>query len=162
MRPTYESIVLTKTTAAKLTDFSTQDISSVRLHNDFVLVSDKMGQTRSVAKNKFVREFIKNRKLASDNLIAIRTNHPHVFEVASASGRGHYEVTATRYNMVCRCEDYKNQLWVFNGDGACKHSYRILADIGFNSLKEYREAWEKPGMTLEKIVMQKAEQLQSV
>lgn len=155
MVATYESLVCTKTAAAKLSGFYHSDIESIVVFENSILVVNNRGHKKSIAKNKFFGEFVKNRRARAEGLIAIQTeDHPCVFEVSSGSGNGHYEVMLSRYGVSCNCVDHKNQLVVF-GDGACKHSYRVLFDLGYERLSEYRQAWEKPGMTLEKIITQK-------
>jgi hypothetical protein len=140
-----EAMLCTKKAAAKICGMYIDDIKSVKLNGESVIVST--GEIFVIEKKQqFMDEFIRSRRRSADGLIAVQDNfHTNIFHVGSSSGNEPYKNIFTRYGVTCNCPDYANQLEAFNGDGSCKHIYASLNSIGFDSLKEYREVMLKNG-----------------
>lgn len=153
--PKLQDMICTKQTAAKLSEWSKNEIVNVVLDGDLVAVTNFTGFTRKLRKVDFIAEFVKSRKQRAAELTVIQTQNPYVFEVSSGSGNKPYTLLFTKFGVICNCTDFANQLEAFDGDSCCKHAYAGLHTIGFESLKAYREAWAKPGATLASIIKRK-------
>lgn len=92
------------------------------------------GQRATFVSKKLVRAaFVNFRKEGARKVVIART----AADTFRAVGRDDvYTVTATATAIECECQDYKNQLEQF-GKGVCKHGYRALGILGYDSLTSY-------------------------
>lgn len=76
------------------------------------------------------------------------------FIVESSSGRLCYRITTGPLpsNIDCNCYDFIKQKQHFQGRGCCKHLYKYLYQLGFNSLRDYIKKIPKDGPIVPKNV----------
>jgi predicted nucleic acid-binding Zn finger protein len=87
-----------------------------------------------VSKKRFYQAFVEMRKERAKDLAVWQNGNGYT--VHNPQNGNRYVVTL-KDHATCNCEDYKNQVSLW-GKGACKHIYRVLAELGYNSLKDYQ------------------------
>jgi hypothetical protein len=129
------ALIFTKAAAARILGVKPAAIVSYRVWAFTVWVHVKGCRPTLVSKKAFYADFVEFRKAGGQALKnQARCSGHKTYTVPSSLG-GAYTVDLGA--MACECEDYKKQLENLGG-GACKHSYAVLALLGFGTLAEYQ------------------------
>ena len=98
-----------------------------------------------ISKIVFRVHFVAWRKAQANGLTATQwLDKATRFTVRNESKGSAYAIDASPTQLVCTCEDYRNQIQ-FLGRGCCKHGYAVLNKLGFDSLAKYIEAYRPTG-----------------
>ncbi|MGB5714490.1 MAG: SWIM zinc finger family protein, partial [Waterburya sp.] len=85
---------------------------------------------------KFKQDFAQSRKLNSKALLISSTQYRNVFIVQNPENRNKYPVRYISSGIECKCRDFEKQQEIL-GKGCCKHGYKLLNHLGYNSLQSY-------------------------
>ena len=80
--------------------------------------------------------FVDGRIERSRFLCTAQVDREH-FRVVNPRKNTAYSVYLFEDGLDCECEDYKNQIVIFNGKACCKHNYAVLTWLGYNRLSDY-------------------------
>jgi predicted nucleic acid-binding Zn finger protein len=89
-----------------------------------------------ISKKAFKKHFVDRRKQEGKGLSVSEACDKSKFTVSNPVKNSSYEVSVSENAIACECEDFSNQINFF-GQGACKHIYSVLHQLGFGSLKDY-------------------------
>lgn len=92
-----------------------------------------------ISKTAFKQHFVDRRKVDSKD-VRVRVTEDGSYTAFSLISGRQYSLEINEKAIACTCEDYHNQIQYF-GRGVCKHGYAVLNFLGFNSLKDYVNAW---------------------
>lgn len=100
-----------------------------------IWVTFENGQTRFISKTAFWELFHKPRK---ERAQALHISHygQNLFQV-EGSNQNSYFVELDKDKVICECMDYKQQELADIKNPICKHGWRALNYIGFDSLSSY-------------------------
>ena len=133
-----EQLVYSRAAAARILGVPVEQIRRVEVWPFVVLVIPHRGfglRPRFVSKQTFRTHFVEFRRQSAKDLLVI-TQRGSEFTVLNPANSNQYTVTVGTSSIKCTCEDYHNQLR-FLGRGCCKHCYRVLFHLGFQTLKDY-------------------------
>ena len=133
-----EQLVYSRAAAARILGVPVEQIRRVEVWPFVVLVIPQRGfglRPRFVSKQTFRTHFVEFRRQSAKDLLVI-TQRGSEFTVLNPANSNQYTVTVGTSSIKCTCEDYHNQLR-FLGRGCCKHCYRVLFHLGFQTLKDY-------------------------
>jgi hypothetical protein len=133
-----EQLVYSRAAAARILGVPVEQIRRVEVWPFVVLVIPHRGfglRPRFVSKRVFKENFVEFRRQSAKDLLVI-TQRGSEFTVLNPANSNQYTVTVGTSSIKCTCEDYHNQLR-FLGRGCCKHCYRVLFHLGFQTLKDY-------------------------
>lgn len=99
-----------------------------------------------ISKKVFRQHFVDVRIERSRYLCTAQVNQEH-FRVINPKKSTAYSVYLFEDGLDCECEDYKNQIVIFNGKACCKHNYAVLTWLGYNRLQDYIKAHTKVAVT---------------
>ena len=101
----------------------------------FVVVRGK--RPTFISKKAFREHFVEWRIQQGRSLCVAQVNREH-YRVVNPKKSTAYSVFVYEDGFDCECEDYKNQVIIFNnGKACCKHAYGVLAWLGYNRLSDY-------------------------
>ena len=86
---------------------------------------------------QFDAHFIEKRKQDAKKLLVSPHDSGDFMEVYNPQKGNSYKVYYFTNNLVCECEDYKNQKQFGIKNATCKHGYATLMFMGFNTLEDY-------------------------
>jgi hypothetical protein len=89
-----------------------------------------------LGKKAFKQHFVDWRIQQGRSLCTAQVNQEH-FRVVNPRKNTAYSVYLFEDGLDCECEDYRNQVLIFNGRACCKHNYAVLAWLGHNRLSDY-------------------------
>lgn len=113
-----------------------QQIQRFEIWASVVFVIPARGRARFMSKKAFYRHFAEFRQQSARSL-EVFAQWGSKFEIVNPANGKIRNVHITSDNRVfCGCDDYRNQI-DFLGRGVCKHGYRALQALGFNSLSDY-------------------------
>ena len=133
-----EQLVYSRAAAARILGVPVEQIRRVEVWPFVVLVIPHRGfglRPRFVSKRVFKENFVEFRRQSAKDLLVIAQRGSE-FTVLNPANSNQYTVTVGTSSIKCTCEDYHNQLR-FLGRGCCKHCYRVLFHLGFQTLKDY-------------------------
>jgi len=133
-----EQLVYSRAAAARILGVPVEQIRRVEVWPFVVLVIPHRGfglRPRFVSKQTFRTHFVEFRRQSARDLLVI-TQRGSEFTVLNPANSNQYQVVVGTSGIKCGCEDYHNQLR-FLGRGCCKHCYRVLFHLGFQTLKDY-------------------------
>ena len=133
-----EQLVYSRAAAARILGVPVEQIRRVEVWPFVVLVIPHKGfglRPRFVSKQTFRTHFVEFRRQSARDLLVI-TQRGSEFTVLNPANSNQYQVVVGTSGIKCGCEDYHNQLR-FLGRGCCKHCYRVLFHLGFQTLKDY-------------------------
>jgi len=133
-----EQLVYSRAAAARIWGIPVEQIRRVEVWPFVVLVIPHRGfglRPRFVSKQTFRTHFVEFRRQSARDLLVI-TQRGSEFTVLNPANSNQYQVVVGTSGIKCGCEDYHNQLR-FLGRGCCKHCYRVLFHLGFQTLKDY-------------------------
>jgi hypothetical protein len=133
-----EQLVYSRAAAARVLGVPVEQIRRVEVWPFVVLVIPHKGfglRPRFVSKQTFRTHFVEFRRQSARDLLVI-TQRGSEFTVLNPANSNQYQVVVGTSGIKCGCEDYHNQLR-FLGRGCCKHCYRVLFHLGFQTLKDY-------------------------
>ena len=133
-----EQLVYSRAAAARIWGIPVEQIRRVEVWPRVVLVIPHRGfglRPRFVSKQTFKVHFVEFRREAARNLLVVAQSGAE-FTVLNPANSNQYQVVVGTSGIKCGCEDYHNQLR-FLGRGCCKHCYRVLFHLGFQTLKDY-------------------------
>lgn len=133
-----EQLVYSRAAAARIWGIPVEQIRRVEVWPFVVLVIPHRGfglRPRFVSKQTFRTHFVEFRRQSARDLLVI-AQHGSEFTVLNPANSNQYRVVVGTASVKCECEDYHNQLR-FLGRGCCKHCYRVLFHLGFQTLKDY-------------------------
>jgi len=133
-----EQLVYSRAAAARILGVPVEQIRRVEVWPFVVLVIPHRGfglRPRFVSKQTFKVHFVEFRREAARNLLVVAQSGAE-FTVLNPANSNQYQVVVGTSGIKCGCEDYHNQLR-FLGRGCCKHCYRVLFHLGFQTLKDY-------------------------
>jgi SWIM zinc finger len=133
-----KEMLFTKAAASRIAGNVMPHQVNVEVWNNVAVVSAKGQRPKFVSKKSFYQDFVDTRKEASTNLNLWQTSLTR-YTVHNPENGNRYEVTLKSDRTIeCECKDYQNQRRSL-GKGCCKHIYRVLFELGYDSLKDYEE-----------------------
>jgi len=133
-----EQLLYSRAAAARILGVPVEQIRRVEVWPRVVLVVPHKGyglRPRFVSQRVFKEHFVEFRREAARNLLVAAQSGAE-FTVLNPSNGHQYKVVVGTASVKCECEDYKNQIH-YLGRGCCKHCYRVLFHLGFQTLKDY-------------------------
>jgi len=137
-----EDYIYNKSAIARMLKISVQlvvkvekwPINSLKCSVVFVMVKGR--RPRFWKKLDFLCHFADWRRSQSKELVVDRLM-PNKFAVINEKKKSKYVLTIRPDNIVCTCEDYKNQIKFLRKAGVCKHGYAILKKLGIGQFSQY-------------------------
>jgi hypothetical protein len=133
-----EQLLYSRAAAARILGVPVEQIRRVEVWPFVVLVIPHRGfglRPRFVSKRVFKENFVEFRRQSARDLLVIDQRGSQ-FTVLNPGNDHQYQVVVGTSSIKCGCEDYKNQVH-YLGRGCCKHCYRVLFHLGFQTLKDY-------------------------
>jgi len=133
-----EQLVYSRAAAARILGVPVEQIRRVEVWPRVVLVVPHKGyglRPRFVSQRVFKENFVEFRRQSAKDLLVIAQRGSQ-FTVLNPGNDHQYQVVVGTASVKCECEDYKNQVH-YLGRGCCKHCYRVLFHLGFQTLKDY-------------------------
>jgi hypothetical protein len=130
------NFVYSKAAAARILDVPVYAIARFEVWYKVCFVQIKGKRPTFIGKKAFKQHFVDWRIGQSKYLCVAQVNREH-FRVVNPKKNTAYSVWAFQDGFDCECEDYKNQVMIFNGKACCKHSYAVLTWLGHNHLSDY-------------------------
>jgi len=131
-----QAIVFTKTAALKILGSTAMPHQvNVEVWKQVIVVTAKGSRPKFVSKKAFYREFVDSRKERSHEV----TLHQQTSTewIANTEGSKEYHnVKVQGKSLSCDCYDFVNQKKNMSG-ACCKHGYRLLFELGFDSLRDF-------------------------
>lgn len=136
------NFVYSKSAAARILEVKLSEVIKFETWAYVCLVQLKGQKQTFISKKVFKQHFVDVRIERSRSLCTAQVNQEH-FRVINPKKSTAYSVYLFEDGLDCECEDYKNQVMIFNGKACCKHNYAVLTWLGYNRLKDYVEAYAK-------------------
>ena len=130
------NFVYSKAAAARILKVDYNRIEQFETWAYVCLVKVKEQKPVFISKKVFRQHFVDVRIERSRFLCTAQVNQEH-FRVVNPQKSTAYSVYLFEDGLDCECEDYKNQIAIFNGRACCKHNYAVLAWLGYNNLSDY-------------------------
>jgi hypothetical protein len=130
------NFVYSKAAAARILDVPVYAIARFENWAYVCFVQVKGQRPTFLGKKAFKQHFVDWRIQQGRSLCTAQVNQEH-FRVVNPRKNTAYSVYLFEDGLDCECEDYKNQVLIFNGRACCKHNYAVLAWLGHNSLSDY-------------------------
>lgn len=130
-------MLYTKAAALRILKIATK-VESVKVLKNCVQVTYKTAHGRCstfLSKTVFKQNFVSDRKAAATALICSEVMQG-CWKVGNPQNGNVYDVWLSVRSVDCGCEDYRQQIDTI-GKGICKHGYRVLTELGIDSLAEY-------------------------
>jgi hypothetical protein len=129
------NFVYSKSAAARILDVPVYVIARFEVWYKVCFVQIKGKRPTFIGKKAFKQHFVDWRISQSKYLCVAQVNREH-FRVVNPKKNTAYSVWV-QDGFDCECEDYKNQVMIFNGKACCKHGYAVLTWLGHNRLSDY-------------------------
>jgi hypothetical protein len=136
------NFVYSKSAAARILDVKPYQVVRFEIWAYVCFVQIRGQRPTFISKKVFRQDFVDGRIERSRSLQVAQVNEEH-FRVVNGRKGTAYSVYLFEDGLDCECEDYKNQITIFNGRACCKHNYAVLRWLGYNRLKDYVEAYAK-------------------
>ena len=136
------NFVYSKAAAARILDVKPYVIRKFEIWSDVCFVQIRIQKPMFISKKVFRQHFVDMRIERSRPLQVAQVNEEH-FRVVNGRKGTAYSNYLFEDGLDCECEDYKNQIAIFNGRACCKHNYAVLRWLGYNRLQDYVEAYAK-------------------
>ncbi len=134
-----KNFVYSASAAARLLGVSVYAIARFEVWAYVCFVHVRGQRPTFISKKAFRQHFVDWRIERSRSLCVAQVNREH-YRVVNPKKNSVYSVWAFEDGFDCECEDYKNQVMIFNGKACCKHAYGVLAWLGYNRLSDYISA----------------------
>jgi hypothetical protein len=102
------------------------------------LVKVKYQKPTFISKKTFEKEFVQSRRERAAE-VTLHQQTATEWLANSADSQEYHHVSIDGKAIACSCHDYQNQKRIF-GRACCKHSYKLIFELGFKSLKEFELA----------------------
>ena len=119
------------------TNYSVNDLYLNRATQEVAILVARASQLKIVPAQHFYDDFTAVRQ-ASSTALKLEQQSANSFRVINSSKGSSYTVEAKDDTIVCQCQDYTKQTAAF-GQGCCKHGYRVLKHLGYETLSQYKE-----------------------
>ena len=133
------NFVYSKAAAARILGVKVWAIARFEIWYKVCFVVVKGQRPTFISKKAFREHFVEWRIQQGRSLCVAQVNREH-YRVVNPKKSTAYSVFVYEDGFDCECEDYKNQVLIFNGRACCKHNYAVLAWLGYNRLSDYIEA----------------------
>ena len=130
------NFVYSKSAAARILEVKPHLIDRFEIWAYVCVVRVRGQRPTFISKKVFRQHFVDIRIERSRFLCTAQVNQEH-FRVVNPKKNTAYSVYLFEDGLDCECEDYKNQVMMFNGRACCKHNYAVLAWLGYNRLSDY-------------------------
>ncbi len=130
------NFVYSKAAAARILGVKAWAIARFEVWYKVCFVVVKGQRPTFMSKKAFREHFVEWRIQQSRSLCVAQVNREH-YRVVNPKKSTAYSVFVYEDGFDCECEDYKNQVLIFNGKACCKHNYAVLAWLGYNRLSDY-------------------------
>lgn len=130
------NFVYSKSAAARILEVKISEIVKFETWACVCSVHVRGQRPTFISKKVFRQHFVDVRIERSRSLCTAQVNQEH-FRVINPKKSTAYSVYLFEDGLDCECEDYKNQVMIFNGRACCKHNYAVLTWLGYNRLKDY-------------------------
>lgn len=130
------NFIYSKSAAARILEVKPWKIVRFEIWAYVCFVQVKGQRPTFVSKKVFKQHFVDWRIQQGRSLCVAQVNQEH-FRVVNPKKNTAYSVYLFEDGLDCECEDYKNQIMIFNGKACCKHNYAVLAWLGHNRLQDY-------------------------
>ena len=130
------NFVYSKAAVARILDIKVQAIARWEIWAYVCFVHVRGQRPTFMSKKAFREHFVDWRIEQSRFLCVAQVNREH-YRVINPKKNTAYSVWAYEDGFDCECEDYKNQVMIFNGKACCKHAYGVLTWLGYNRLSDY-------------------------
>jgi hypothetical protein len=134
------NFLYSKSAAARILGVSVYSIARFEVWAYVCFVHVKGQRPTFMSKKAFKQHFVDWRIEQSKWLCVAQVDREH-YRVINPKKSTAYSVWAFEESFDCECEDYKNQVLIFNnGKACCKHCYAVLTWLGHNRLSDYISA----------------------
>lgn len=134
---TINNLVYSQSAAARILGLSYEFIERIQYFETGIWVKVIGKKPTIISKKVFRQHFVDYRKSRSHNLIAIsNTKLKRAWDVYNPHQDTWNRVLLHRDKITCTCCDYENQIRLLS-KGCCKHAYKVLFELNFNSLSDY-------------------------
>lgn len=101
-----------------------------------------------IKQTDFLVQFVNIRKARARALVATQyLDDNNQSTVWNEANNNRYHLTVTTEFIYCECPDWQRQHEVFGHEKVCcKHSYAVLARLGFSSLRDYLKSCRKTAL----------------
>ena len=130
------NFIYSKSAAARILDVKPHLIIRFEIWAYVCSVRVRGQKPTFISKKVFRQHFVDWRIGQSRSLCTAQVNQEH-FRVINPRKSTAYSVYLFEDGLDCECEDYKNQVLIFNGKACCKHNYAVLTWLGYNRLTDY-------------------------
>ena len=130
------NFVYSKSAAARILEVEPRTIIKFEIWAYVCVIQIKGQKSTFISKKAFRQHFVDGRIERSRFLCTAQVNQEH-FRVVNPRKNTAYSVYLFEDGLDCECEDYKNQIVIFNGKACCKHNYAVLTWLGYNRLSDY-------------------------
>lgn len=136
------NFIYSKSAAARILGVEVNAIARFEKWKGIYFVQVKGKRPTFIPYRAFKENFVTSRIERSKFLYVAPVNDGH-FRVVNPKKDTAYSVWLFADGLDCECEDYKNQIAIFKGQGCCKHGYAVLTWLGYGRLSDYIEANQK-------------------
>ena len=134
------NFLYSKAAAARIIGVNVYAIETFEVWAYVCFVHVKGKRPTFISKKAFKQHFVDWRIQQSKWLCVAQVDREH-FRVINPKNNNAYSIWLFEDGLDCECEDYKNQVMIFNnGKACCKHGYGVLAWLGYNRLSDYISA----------------------
>ena len=133
------NFVYSKAATARILKIKIYAIVRFEIWADVCFVQVKGKRPTFISKKVFRQHFADWRIEQSRFLCVAQVNREH-YRVVNPRKNSAYSVYPYADGFDCECEDYRNQIVIFNGKACCKHGYAVLTWLGHNRLSDYISA----------------------
>lgn len=130
------NFIYSKSAAARILEVDYNRIEQFEIWAYVCVVKVRGEKPKFISKKVFRQHFVDIRIERSRFLCTSQVNQEH-FRVVNPRKSTAYSVYLFDDGLDCECEDYKNQVMMFNGRACCKHNYAVLTWLGYNRLSDY-------------------------
>ncbi len=130
------NFVYSKAAAARILGVKVWAIARFEIWYKVCFVVVKGQRPTFISKKAFREHFVEWRIQQGRSLCVAQVNREH-YRVVNPKKSTAYSVFVYEDGFDCECEDYKNQVLIFNGRACCKHNYAVLTWLGYNRLSDY-------------------------
>lgn len=134
---TVNDLLYSKSAAARILGVDYQEIEKVQYWRTGVWIKLIGKKPTIISKKAFCQHFVDWRKSRCHNLVAVKDQQVKIaWDVYNPQRETGNRLFQHKDKIICTCEDYQNQTQLFSR-ACCKHAYKVLAELNFNSLQDY-------------------------
>lgn len=129
-----------KSAIARLMGYAAQEIRTIKVWSEKKVQVVLEGKGSRFLSRQKLDDHFHTWRWEQGKELSVRSNGHESWLVVNSAKHSHYLVEARDEGLFCTCDDFNNQLDIFNGRGRCKHVCAVLQSMGFGSVREYMKA----------------------